>query len=343
MVQRWAQELLGYHFTVLHRPQSMMVDVDALTRRFGPLIAHHCFIASYLHHRDRTLRPTAYLKASFFTSRSTKSKFPPTSPSTLPILCTTFLQSRSLSTHSPSPSSLASPTLSTCPLLFTSCLLSSNPSLDHPMQPLRLITSSTHPYVFIDDTIGAALHWCRHHVSFHHHFHPTFIFTSSHTSSLFRLLYPTIPFTIIPFYSLSPTSFPPSTAAISFSFHPSSASSFTSWFSSFISLFTKIIHTRPSIHLISLWLSLHHWPLSSIPSILQPFSNHLPAPWTLHHACFNSASYGDAVTAYRHLILLCADDTTSHPLSCALDATCPVNAIDFFKKRALRILRAHPG
>ena len=32
MVQRWAQELLGYTFSIVHRPNRMMCDVDALSR-----------------------------------------------------------------------------------------------------------------------------------------------------------------------------------------------------------------------------------------------------------------------------------------------------------------------
>jgi hypothetical protein len=31
-IRRWSQELLGYHFTVIHRPAKMMKDVDALSR-----------------------------------------------------------------------------------------------------------------------------------------------------------------------------------------------------------------------------------------------------------------------------------------------------------------------
>ena len=52
MVCRWAQELLGYQFTVVHRPNRMMVDVDSLTRRYGPLIAMHCMLSNILHRRD---------------------------------------------------------------------------------------------------------------------------------------------------------------------------------------------------------------------------------------------------------------------------------------------------
>ena len=37
MVQRWNQELLVYHFTVIHWSEKMMGDDDALTRRFGEI------------------------------------------------------------------------------------------------------------------------------------------------------------------------------------------------------------------------------------------------------------------------------------------------------------------
>jgi hypothetical protein len=38
VVRRWAQELLGYHFAVIHRPAPMMQDVDALGRRYEGLV-----------------------------------------------------------------------------------------------------------------------------------------------------------------------------------------------------------------------------------------------------------------------------------------------------------------
>jgi len=53
MISHWAQELLGCHFTVIHRPAKMMQDVDALTRRYGPHIAKHMMIAALLFARDK--------------------------------------------------------------------------------------------------------------------------------------------------------------------------------------------------------------------------------------------------------------------------------------------------
>ena len=51
-VRRWAQELLGYHFTIVHRSYKMMLDGDTLSRRLGPQIALHCAIAYVLHGVD---------------------------------------------------------------------------------------------------------------------------------------------------------------------------------------------------------------------------------------------------------------------------------------------------
>jgi hypothetical protein len=62
MISRWAQELLGYHFTVIHRSAKMMMDVDGLTRRFGPAIAEYMMIASILSDRDKAIRPSAYVQ-----------------------------------------------------------------------------------------------------------------------------------------------------------------------------------------------------------------------------------------------------------------------------------------
>ena len=61
MVSRWALELLGLHFSVLHRPARMMIDVDALTRRFGNLPAQYVNIAAILSYYNRTCRPAAYI------------------------------------------------------------------------------------------------------------------------------------------------------------------------------------------------------------------------------------------------------------------------------------------
>ena len=68
MVYRWAQEILGYQFTVVYRSNRMMVDVDSLTRRYSPLIAIHCMVATILGQRYLTLKPLAYDSSIFYMS-----------------------------------------------------------------------------------------------------------------------------------------------------------------------------------------------------------------------------------------------------------------------------------
>ena len=64
-VRRWAQELLGYDFTVLHQPSRMMQDADALSRFYGPLISAHLSIAHSLATSDHASRPFAYASTAF--------------------------------------------------------------------------------------------------------------------------------------------------------------------------------------------------------------------------------------------------------------------------------------
>ena len=75
MVCRWAQELLGYHYTCLHRPARMMVDVDGLTRRFGPALTNYMCVAGLLHSVDVKKRPNAY--ESTLSAVSTPTKLAP--------------------------------------------------------------------------------------------------------------------------------------------------------------------------------------------------------------------------------------------------------------------------
>lgn len=60
MMCRWAQELLGYHFTCVHCSARMMIDVDGLTRRFGSVLSQHLCIAAVLHNVNMKKKHLAY-------------------------------------------------------------------------------------------------------------------------------------------------------------------------------------------------------------------------------------------------------------------------------------------
>ena len=48
MIKRWAQDLLGYQFAVIHRNAKMMKDVDGLNRFYEPEIADFLKVAAIL-------------------------------------------------------------------------------------------------------------------------------------------------------------------------------------------------------------------------------------------------------------------------------------------------------
>jgi len=72
MICRWTQELLRYLFSVIHWNECMLVDANALTRRFGPLIWIHYRIADILHRRDIDIRPIVYQTSIFHSSTAYK-------------------------------------------------------------------------------------------------------------------------------------------------------------------------------------------------------------------------------------------------------------------------------
>ena len=76
MICQWAQEFLGYQFSVTHHHNQMMVDVEALTCLFGKLIATYCCIAHAFSKRDKKIRPNAYIKSTFRLSATAKLETP---------------------------------------------------------------------------------------------------------------------------------------------------------------------------------------------------------------------------------------------------------------------------
>ena len=61
MMFQWAQELLGYHFTIIRQPARMMVDVNAILQWFINIITQHIYVAALLHNVDYKSRPLAYI------------------------------------------------------------------------------------------------------------------------------------------------------------------------------------------------------------------------------------------------------------------------------------------
>ena len=91
MLKRWAMELLGYNFAIIHRPSRMMTDVDALTRRFEPHYSRYNNIAAILSHIDKQNRPLAY-NPSTFTTQSTRIQPSSSTPRKIPVLTSNAIE-----------------------------------------------------------------------------------------------------------------------------------------------------------------------------------------------------------------------------------------------------------
>ncbi|GFH50453.1 hypothetical protein CTEN210_06929 [Chaetoceros tenuissimus] len=91
-IARWAQEMLGYNFVIVHRPCKMMIDVDALNRFHDKRIALYLAFTGYLKLHDREARPAAYDSSVFASLRKTtvvapKAPLPVIHTSALPDSC----------------------------------------------------------------------------------------------------------------------------------------------------------------------------------------------------------------------------------------------------------------
>ena len=171
MVQRWAQELLGYHFTVIHRKERMMIDVDALTRRFGEPIATYVCIATILKRLDKAQRPTAYDAAQF------KSKPPvrmrsttPTNVVAVPTLTTSAIHK--LAQQSPPvtlplpPPPIHQPSIQTSPILVCSATPAPIAPATAPcptsFKQIEAIEAIEMRVLCINDVIGSMRSWVAH-------------------------------------------------------------------------------------------------------------------------------------------------------------------------------------
>jgi hypothetical protein len=64
-IKRWAQELLGYNVTVLHRSKCFMRDVDALNCRYGDeLLTEYMVKSAALHNASIREHPESYVLSS---------------------------------------------------------------------------------------------------------------------------------------------------------------------------------------------------------------------------------------------------------------------------------------
>ena len=88
MLQRWAQDLLGYDFEVVHRSERMMRDVDALSRLHHPLVAKYMATAVALRAESFDRNPALFCPVDLSELDSKLSPAdPPSSPEAVALPC----------------------------------------------------------------------------------------------------------------------------------------------------------------------------------------------------------------------------------------------------------------
>ena len=194
MVQRWAQELLGYHFSILHRSNQMMIDVDALSRRFGSRITSHLMISKILSSRDVRKRPFAYDIESFQSSQRSKMDMDEKKIEHKPVLISKritsiFLHANQHPTRTPS----APMTLVTQPLRFVDTIPGTSTSPSTPQtishQVHDISTSLIHFVLSVNDISGSSSFWLSKPVSGNFHWSLIPVFTDLKYGSLYPLIY----------------------------------------------------------------------------------------------------------------------------------------------------------
>ena len=180
-------------YSVLHRSHRMMIDVDALTRRFGLLIAIHCTIAKVLHDRDVAMRPLAYEASTFHESATSKLTPPLMTIPSVPVLSSTFL--KNVTMHEDISQIEECPlTITTSPILFLSPKynLQNNASTSRDTNEMRITqvaSSFFSEWWCIDDTQGSTLLWSHSLPLNSARWNFRFLFGNSDRGALFNLLH----------------------------------------------------------------------------------------------------------------------------------------------------------
>ena len=139
----------------------MMVNVDALNHRFGPLITTHCKIAQLLHEKYSILQPLAYEASTFHVSATSKVTPPLMNILSTPVLSSAFIVSVTSSRQFYKPT-LSPLIISSSPILLISIKDDDKRTLvsarnDKDMKVSDVANSFFSEWLCINDSIGSLL------------------------------------------------------------------------------------------------------------------------------------------------------------------------------------------
>ena len=291
MVCCCSQEILGYHFTIVHRSKNIMVDVDSLTRSFGHLVSHHIVIAALLSYRDRSMCPCAYEVTKFsnlgnvnITETDNPSSNPP------PFLTSDVIRrfSQDRTTHSSAASSLDPASLpfittltihmSPSPNLSTILLLHNSVTPNAAMNAFQISQSLEIRCLCINDVVGSYTNWGRLHGNRTISWSLQNLFIYPTFSSLFNILHPsnTHIMQTLQDFNPYPTSYIHTTHTINAFFVKNDNAFVASWIQDITSVLSDAILNINLFQHATIWIPRTRPPISFIYLCLDIIPHYLP-------------------------------------------------------------------
>lgn len=306
MICRWAQELLGYQFGVIHRHNRMMADVDALTRRFGHLLATHYCISSLLHERNRKFRPEVFERSMFHSNTKSKMTQPKHTCPTLPALTSTFLKSAVCMTSSNNADS-NDVILSSSPILFHTSDDMPNAALNNQtIEPGMKIMSDIN-YLFsewciIDDMFGSPQYSSNSHTPISSRWNYRFLFSSATTQRTFHLLYSSQISSIVDLATLVDDQDFSNVTVFDVTYVQNCSFDIMTWYKVLGNLFQHTFKTRNCLRLIMLWIHERYFPPPIKEQCIAVLQEFLPTSWILDCKYCHASRYGDTIDTCRYVI-----------------------------------------
>ena len=343
MIKRWSQELLGYQFSVVHRPAKMMTDVDALGRQFSPDIAEHLRISTLLHSIDKSARNPAYDPATFKT-QPTRIFVNNDKTAELPLVPPLTKQQLAQPPSSVTVPGLPKAAPNDTPIMLHSCPVPLTHSLSNPAVQDGTRSTCTNLaqsditdsltwhhmcWIAVDDIIGNTMTWCKNQKSLVT-FDSVNIFSSAQTSAIFNSLHSSEKIhiskmnniiTLIQSLLTIDETIP--ILGIDLSFVAYENGTILHWLQYAVNIILFLVTSCPNFSYSVLWIPKSFLSTSLKSECITILTNQLPSNWRFNIHIYNAQNFGASVYASRYCFKIGYDPTSTSDFFTTLSTSIP--------------------
>ena len=312
MIKRWAQELLGYHFTVVHRLQRMMRDVDSLNRFYGNPVETYMTIAKIFTDDDKTRRPAAYDHGAFHSAQDPTriGKDAPLPEQEPRILTNTIIDQYTSNSSDDNSITNTQHVIQTSPIFITTEVIENDTSDTQIHQPAESPMFSAIQHlsinrIVIDDTTGSTVHWVRNVARPPIIWDIKLIFLEKGHRNLVQTIFPSEQLHVCTLSHSLSASMIVDVNVIDVFFVPyAELGNVVHWVQEIISGLTVQLQSAMDLIEINLWVPSNFLPPAIQTLVKKIIKKHMPNDWEYKCTQYNSAKFGDCVTALRSHIQL---------------------------------------